>query len=125
MLRLVGLFIFVAILDCGATAPVAKTSEAKPRSPTPATAHSKAAVDQLIPWLLDQDRQLRGIPFTDLIVDVTGKKVLPFDPKNEVDQRVIKQISAACDETMKRLSAPDSSIQKIERINEVSSHFED
>src|SRR5438128_11720209 len=113
MLRLVDLFIFVAILDCGATAPVAETSEARPGPPTPATASSKAAVDQLIPWLLDQDRQLHGIPFTELIVDVTGKKVISFDPKNEVDQRVVKQISAACDETMKRLNAPESSIQKI------------
>ena len=69
-------------------------------------------MDQLIPWLLDEDRQLRGIPFSEVIFDTTGKKVLPFDPKNEVDQRVVKQISAACDETMKRLNAPDSVIQK-------------
>ena len=86
---------------------------------------AKGPVDQLIPWLLDEDRQLRGIPFSEVIVDVTGKKVLSFDPKNEVDQRVVKGIRAACDETMKRLNAPDSPIQKIPRINELSSHFED
>ena len=86
---------------------------------------AKGPVDQLIPWLLDEDRQLRGIPFSEVIVDVTGKKVLTFDPKNEVDQRVVKGIGAACDETMKRLNAPDSPIQKIARINELSSHFED
>lgn len=94
-----------------------------PESPTPATGN--AAVDQLIPWLLDEDQQLRGIPFSELIVDTTGKKVLPFDANNSVDQRVAKMISAACDETMKRLNAPDSAIQNIDRINEVSSHFED
>jgi hypothetical protein len=38
---------------------------------------------------------------------------------------VVKQISAACDETIKRLNAPDSVIQNVERINEVSSRFED
>ncbi len=86
---------------------------------------TKAPVDQLIPWLLDEQAQLRGIPFSEVIVDVTGKKVLPFDPKNEVDQRVVKGIAAACDETMKRLNAADNPIQKIGRINEVSSHFED
>ena len=86
---------------------------------------AKGPVDQLIPWLLDEDRQLRGIPFSEVIVDVTGKKVLSFDPKNEVDQRVVQGIRAACDETMKRLNAPDSPIQKIPRINELSSHFED
>ena len=62
----------------------------------------KAAVDQLIPWLLDEDQQLRGVPFSEIIFDTTGKKVVRFDANNPVDQRVAKAISAACDETMKR-----------------------
>ena len=85
----------------------------------------KAPVDQLIPWLLDEDQELRGVPFSELIFDATGRKVLPFDANNAVDQRIAKAISAACDETMKRLNAPDSAIQNVGRINEVSSHFED
>jgi hypothetical protein len=85
----------------------------------------KGPVDQLIPWLLDEDQQLRGIPFSEVIFDTTGRKVLPFDGNNTVDQRVAKAISAACDETVKRVNAPDSKIQNIDRINEVSSHFED
>ena len=89
-------------------------------SPTP-----KRPVDQLIPWLLDEDKQLRGVPFSELIFDTTGRKVLPFESNNVVDQRVAKGISGACDETIKRLNAPDSEIQNIDRINEVSSHFED
>src|SRR5437667_11957445 len=86
---------------------------------------AKAPVDQLIPWLLDEDRQLRGIAFGEVIFDTTGKKVLTFDPRNETDQRVVKQISAACDQTIKRLNTPDSVIQNVGRINEVSSYFED
>ena len=82
-------------------------------------------MDQLIPWLLNEDRQLRGIPFSELIIDTTGRKVLPFDANNAVDQRAAKAISAACDATMKRLNAQDSVIQNIDRINEVSSHFEE
>ena len=82
-------------------------------------------VDQLIPWLLDEDRQLRGIPLAEVIADATGKKVLPFNAKNEVDERVLKAIAAACDATIRRLNAPHSPIQKVERINEVSSYFED
>src|ERR1044071_598566 len=89
------------------------------------TSPAPKAVDQLIPWLLDEDQQLRGVPFTELIADTTGKKVLPFETNNPVDQRVAKAISAACDETIRRFNAPDSEIQKIDRINEVSSHFED
>jgi hypothetical protein len=75
--------------------------------------------------LLDEDQQLRGVPLSEVILDTTGKKVLPFDANNAVDQRVAKAISAACNETMKRLNAPGSAIQNIDRINEVSSHFED
>ena len=104
-------------------AAVAQSSAGLPESPTPATGN--AVVDQLIPWLLDEDQQLRGVAFSELIFDTTGRKVLPFAANNAVDQRVAKAISAACDETMKRLNAPDSEIQNIDRINEVSSHFED
>lgn len=87
-------------------------------------AQSPAPVDRLIPWLLDENRQLRGIPFGEVIRDTTGKRVLATDKANEVDQRVISAIGAACDETIKRLNAADSVVQKIGRINEVSSHFE-
>ena len=58
---------------------------------------AKAPVDQLIPWLLDEDRQLRGIAFSEVILDTTGKHVLAVDRKNGTDERVIKQISAALD----------------------------
>jgi hypothetical protein len=94
---------------------------------TPALQKSQAGspVDQLIPWLLNEDLQMRGIPFAEVIFDATGKRVLPLNPKDEIDQRVIKQISTACDQTMKRFNAPDSAIQNVDRINEVSSHFED
>src|SRR2546423_12094507 len=81
----------------------------------------KPAVDQLIPWLLDESAQLRGIPFSEVIVDVTGKKVLPFDSRNEIDQRVRNAIAAACDETTQRLNAADNPVQKVARINAVSS----
>ncbi len=82
-------------------------------------------VDKLIPWLLDENQQLRGVPFAEVIFDTTGKRVLAADSKNENDMRVIKQISAALDETLKRMNAPENPIQRVGRINEVSSHFED
>jgi hypothetical protein len=119
----------IILLGCAAStnwmaaAPLAeadKTSKASPPESRP-----EGAVDQLIPWLLDESRQLRGIRFAEVIFDTTGKRVLPVDPKNEVDQRVVKSISAACDETVRRLNVPDSAIQSTTRINEVSSHFED
>jgi len=33
----------------------------------------KGPVDQLVPWLLDEDQQLRSVPFSQLIFDATGK----------------------------------------------------
>jgi len=115
-------FLFVTFVNWKATAQVADDLS-KPQPETAAKTHTP--VDQLIPWLLDEDRQLRGIPFSEVIFDTTGKKVLPFDPKSENDQRVRKHISAALDQVMTQLNAPDSVIQNIPRINEVSSHFED
>ena len=85
----------------------------------------KAAVDALIPWLLQEDAELRGISFSEVIFDATGKRVLAFNPKNETDRRVLKQLSSVLDQAMAQLNAPDSVIQGIPRINEVSSHFED
>jgi hypothetical protein len=108
---------------CVVIAATVQSLAALPESPSPATA--KAPIDQLIPWLLNEDQQLRGVPFGEVIFDTTGKRVLPFDPNNAVDQRVAKAISVAADETMKRLNAPGSTIRNVDRINEVSSHFED
>jgi hypothetical protein len=132
---LVAFFVLGAPVICRATSPVGGESETRPGAPAfaeatadkpaPATVSPNSPVDQLIPWLLNEDRQLRGIPFSEVILDATGRRVLAFDPQNEADRRVVKQISAACDETMKRLNAPDSVIQNVGRINEVSSHFED
>lgn len=83
-----------------------------------------SAAKQLIPWLLSEDRQLRGIPFSEVILAATGKKVLPIDKRNEVDQRVIKQISGVLDEVTKRMNTSGSAVQNVGRINEVSSHVE-
>ena len=91
----------------------------------PPSSREKDAVDALIPWLLQEDTQLRGIPFREVIFDATGKRVLAFNPKNETDGRVLKQICGVLDNVMAQLNVPDSVIQGIPRINEVSSHCED
>ena len=87
-------------------------------------APGKSAIDQLIPWLLHEHGELRDIPFSEVILDTTGKRVLAFNPADETDTRVLKELSAVLTEVMMRLNAPQSAIQTIPRINEVSSHFE-
>ena len=113
-----------AILTGSVIASVASICLAS-EAPAQQKSQANGPVDQLIPWLLDESRQLRGIPFAEVILHATGKRVVPVNTKDEIDQRVIKQISAACDETLKRFNMPDSAIQNVARINEVSSRFED
>ncbi len=85
----------------------------------------KPPVDQLVPWLLREDQELREIPFSQVVFAATGKRVLAIDPRNEADQRAIRQISDVLTEAMKRMNAPESPVQGLARINEASSHFED
>jgi hypothetical protein len=108
----------VTLILATARSCLGQATEVAPRNPKP-------AVDELIPWLLQEDMQLRGIPFSEVISDTTGRRVIAFNPSDETDARVLKLIRAALDEAIVRLSAPDSVIQTIPWINEVSSHFED
>jgi hypothetical protein len=93
-------------------------------SPLTPALHENAPVDQLIPWLLDENQQLRGVPFSEVIFDATGKRVLPIDRNNESDQRIVKELSGVFDQVLRQMNEPSSPIQKVERINEVSSYFE-
>jgi len=92
------------------------------QQPTPAVSPSAAA--SLIPWLLEEKEELRQLPFSEIIFSATGHKVIPIDPQNQVDRRVLKEISTALEAVVKRMSAPDSPIQNVARINEVSGPFE-
>ncbi len=107
---------------CLVLAQVAIAFAKEPVSPSPAP---RSPVDALIPWLLQENQELRGIPFSEVIFDATGKKVIAVDKNNATDQRVIKQISGVLDEVVRRMNGPESRVQGIARINEVSSHFED
>src|SRR5216110_3393318 len=61
-----------------------KVVEEQPAAMAQSSPGANTAVDQLIPWLLDEDQQLRGVPFSEVIFDTTGKKMLPFDASNPV-----------------------------------------
>ncbi|HEV3409308.1 MAG TPA: hypothetical protein VG095_03380, partial [Chthoniobacterales bacterium] len=87
-------------------------------------AQNPSAIDALIPWLLDENNALQGIPFTEVIKATTGKQILPFRANDKTDQRVAKQLGAALDEVVRKMSAPDSAVQSFARINEVSGPFE-
>ncbi len=94
--------------------------------PTPVISPVKPApVDVLIPWLLQEDHKLREIPFSEVVFAATGKRVLALDLKTEADLELVQRVSDVLNEVMTRMNAPESPIQNVARINEVSSHFED
>ena len=56
------------------------------------------AVRELIPWLLDSKESLTGIRFADVIAATSGKTIIPFDPADADDRRILKQIGTAMGE---------------------------
>ena len=107
---------YLALAMASASLPLARaqTPEASPKSPA----------STFIPWLLQGKEELNQVPFSDVIFYATGKKVLAIDRASETDQRMLKQISSALDQTLKRMNAPDSPVQSVARVNEVSAPFE-
>lgn len=94
--------------------------------PSKGGADEKAgAVQTLIPWLLDDAQAFKGIRFADVIAATSGKRVLPVDPKDADDQRILAQIGAALNEVLVMMNAPDSKTRDAKRVNEMSSKFED
>ncbi len=92
----------------------------------PALAQTNSSDSQkLIGWLLEDDRELSGVPFADVVQATSGKRLIAFDRTNEVDRALLAKISSVLDRVLERMNAPDSAAQKPKRINEVSSHFED
>ena len=89
-----------------------------------ATPSPAAPAATFIPWLLQGKEELSHMPLSDVVFYATGKKVLAIDRQDETDQRVLKQLGEVLDEVVKRMNAPDSPIQSVARINEVSSPFE-
>lgn len=84
----------------------------------------KSPVEQLIPWLLDEKEALKGIPFAEVVAATSGKKVLPFNPADPDQQRIVRGISGALDEVLRKMNAPDNPAKNVPRVNEISSHFE-
>lgn len=84
-----------------------------------------SAISQLIPWLLDEDAALKGIPFPDVIHAATGKRVIPIDRKDVDSSRVLKKIGAVLDAVLADMNAEDSPTRRQKRVNEMSKFFED
>lgn len=80
---------------------------------------------EFIGWLLQDDRDLKGIPFPEVVQAVSGKRVLPLDTNRVDDLELVARIGQGLNEVLRRMNAADNAIHKLKRINEVSSHFEE
>ena len=93
---------------------------------TEAAAAQKTDISNLIEWLLDDSRQLDGVPFPDVIRATTGKEILPMkDQADPVCAAITKALSSAMDATLVTLNKEDSPVLQQRRINEASKYFEE
>jgi hypothetical protein len=83
-----------------------------------------ADVQSLVTTLMNDEQELRGVPFSEVVHAATGKRVVPLNMTNSVDQELVAKIGRALDEVLKKLNAPESLAQSKRRINEVSILFE-
>lgn len=91
-------------------------------SPSVRAADSADACE-LVRWVLKDEQDLKGIPFPDVVLAATGKKVIPVDP--EKDAVWLARIGRALDRTLNALNEPDGKIHDTARVNEASRHVED
>jgi hypothetical protein len=83
----------------------------------------KSDATEFIGWLLQEDRDLRGIAFSEVLVATTGKKIIPVDPAT--DKQWLEKLGAILDRTLAKLNEPNHPIHSAGRINEASRFIED
>ena len=84
-----------------------------------------SVVRQLIPWLLDEDAALKGIPFADVISATSGKRVIPVDRADADTARILKSIGTVLDGVLAEMNGAGSPAKRQKRVNEMSKFFED
>ena len=73
---------------------------------------NKANIQKLIVAVSEAGGELKGIPFADVIKATTGKQIVAFDTKNEIDRELLSKIGSAMGEVLKRMNATNSIIPK-------------
>lgn len=82
-------------------------------------------VDALVRWLLSDDAGFKDVLFGDVIAAATGRRIVPVDLKDNTDRRIVEAIGRVMDTVLLAMNRSDASVQRVQRINEVSSHFEE
>ena len=91
---------------------------------TPLLAEEKKSdASEFIGWLLQDDRDLRGIDFSEVLAATTGKKIHPVDPAT--DKPWLEKLAVILNQTLAKLNDPSHPIHSAGRINEASRFIED
>lgn len=101
--------LFLAVTGLVASALPIHSGEAK----------SDSAV--LIEWLLQDGRELKGIPFSEVLAATTGKNILPVAS----DAPWLQRLGAVLDRTLAAMNDTAHPIHSVGRINEASRFIED
>ena len=80
-------------------------------------------IETLVPWLLQQERQLENVSFSQVLELATGHKLLPADAPQF--QPLIRSIADTADQVVKQMNTPESPATSARRVNEMSRFFED
>lgn len=98
-----------------------------PSSPTSASFQEpigRQSDAALVHRLLEEDLEHRQFPFAAVVEASSGKHIIPLDDR-EAHRTVKAAIETALDKSLKTLSADDSPVRQLRRINEASRFFED
>ena len=91
---------------------------------TPLLAEEKKSdATEFIAWLLQDDRDLRGIDFSEVLAATTGKKIIPVD--SAIDKSWLEKLAVILNQTLAKLNDPSHPIHSAGRINEASRFIED
>jgi len=83
-----------------------------------------ADLKPLVTTLMNDEAELQGVPFSEVVLAATGRRVLPLNTTNSVDRELVAKIGGAMNAVLHQLNAPDSPAHRKRRINEVSALFE-
>lgn len=78
---------------------------------------------ELVGWLLEEGRDLREIPFSEVLLATTGRKILPVDPA--VDRPWLDRLGRVLNDVLRDMNVPSDEIHQAGRINEASRFIED
>lgn len=78
---------------------------------------------ELVRWLVRNQDALRDVPFSEVVMAVTGKRILPVDPHR--DAAFLHALGGALDAALAALNDPGHLIHRTGRVNEASRPIED